>query len=66
MAYINITSKRIKKRNIYMTSAFILAGIKADLRSNSGLLEVNLTRRAAKIKVLDGYAYPELRLNKVL
>ncbi len=45
-----------------MTSAFILVDIKADLRSNSKLLEVNLTRRAAKIKVLDGFAYPEFRL----
>ncbi len=45
-----------------VTSTFILVDIKAGLRSNSELLEVNLTRRAAKIKVLDGYAYPELRL----
>ncbi len=45
-----------------ITSAFILVDIKAGLRSNSGLLEVNLTRRAAKINVLDGYAYPDLRL----
>ncbi len=46
----------------YISSAFILVGIKAGLRSNSGLLEVNLTRRAAKINVLVDYAYPELRL----
>jgi hypothetical protein len=46
----------------YITSAFILADIKAGLRSNSGLLEVNLTPRAAKINVMDGYAYPELKL----
>ena len=45
-----------------IASAFILVDIKAGLRSNSGLLEVNLTQRAAKINVLDGYAYPELRL----
>ena len=44
-----------------MTSTFILVDIKAGLRSNSELLEVNLTRRAAKIKVLDGDAYPEFR-----
>ena len=47
-----------------MTSAFILAGVKADLRSNSELLEVNLTRRAAKRKVMDDCAYPEFRLAK--
>ncbi len=45
-----------------MTSAFVLVDIKAGLRSNSELLRVNLTRRAAKIKVLDGCAYPEFRL----
>ncbi len=49
-----------------MTSTFILVDIKAGLRSNSELLEVNLTRRAAKIKVLDGYTYPELRLFRFL
>jgi len=32
------------------------------LRSNSELLEVSLTRRAAKLVVLDGYSYPEFRL----
>lgn len=47
---------------IILTSAFILVDIKADLRANSGLLEVNPTRRAAKINVLDGFAYPEFRL----
>ncbi len=43
-------------------NATILVDIKASLRSNNWLLEANLTQRAAKIVVLDGCAYPELRL----
>ncbi len=46
----------------HATSTFSLVDIKAGLRSNSELLEVNLTQRAAKLNVLDGYAYPEFRL----
>jgi len=47
---------------VILTSAFILVAIKAGLRSNSELLEVKATPRAAKISVLDGCAYPEFRL----
>ena len=43
-------------------NATIFVDIKASLRSNNGFLEANLTRIAAKIVVLDGCAYPELRL----
>jgi len=56
--------KTNKKSYAFCTSAFILADIKADLRSNSGLLEVNPTKRAAKIDVLDDFAYPVFRLTK--
>ncbi len=59
--YFKIGNKTINS----ITSAFILVDIKAGLRSNSGLLEVNVTQRAAKINVLDGYAYPELSLSNV-
>ena len=45
-----------------LTSASTLAAIKATLRSNSELLEASLTLRAAKVVVLDGDSYPELRL----
>jgi len=48
-----------------LTSAFILVDIKAGLRSNSELLEVNPTQRTAKIGVLDGSAYPEFRLTYI-
>jgi hypothetical protein len=51
-----------KKVSLFLTSAFILVDIKADLRSNSELLEVNSTQRAAKINVLDDRAYPVFRL----
>ena len=47
---------------LILTSAFILVDIKAGLRSNSELLEVNPTQRAGKINVLDGCAYPEFGL----
>jgi len=43
-------------------SAAILADIKARLRINSWLLKANSTKRAARIVVLDGCSYPELRL----
>ncbi len=36
--------------------------IKASFLSNSELLEVSLTRRVAKLVVLDGYFYPEFGL----
>ncbi|MBL1320794.1 MAG: hypothetical protein COA63_006995 [Methylophaga sp.] len=42
-----------KKLTLFLTSTFILVDIKAGLRSNSELLEVNSTQRAAKIDVLD-------------
>ncbi len=45
-----------------LTSATTLATIKARLRSNSELLEESPTLRAAKVVVLDGVSYPELRL----
>lgn len=47
--------------SIIMTSAAILVAIKASLHRNSWLLKANLTRKAAKIAVLDGFSYPELR-----
>ncbi len=53
---------RMKNKLLLRSSASILVDIKADLRSNSELLEVNLTRRSAKIDVLDVCAYPESRL----
>ena len=52
----------MKNKSLVWSSAFISVDIKADLRSNSALLEVNLTRKAAEIEVLDAYAYPEFRL----
>jgi hypothetical protein len=42
-----------KKASLFLTSVLILVDIKADLRSNSELLEVNSTQRAAKIDVLE-------------
>lgn len=42
----------------------MLVDIKADLRSNSELLEVNPTQRAANKKALDGWNYPEFRFIK--
>ena len=45
-----------------MANATILVVIKASLCSNNWLLEANLTRRTAKIVVLDSCTYPELRL----
>ena len=42
-----------------LTSDFMLVDIKAGL---SNLLEVNPTQKAAYIKVLDGWDYPEFRL----
>ena len=36
--------------------------IKANLRTNSGLLEASLTPRTVKIAVLAGLDYPEFRL----
>ncbi len=53
MTYKLINLKTDKKDHGYITSAFILMVIKAGLRSNSGLLEVKLTQRTAKINVLD-------------
>ena len=55
-------SEWIKRTYNHIASVFILVEIKADLRSNSELLEVNLTQKSAKIKVMDGCAYPEFRL----
>ena len=55
MTYKVIRRKTDRKNQEYITSAFILVVIKAGWRSNSGLLEVNLTQRTAKINVLDGY-----------
>jgi hypothetical protein len=52
-----------KKASLFLTSVLILVDIKADLRSNSELLEVNSTQRATKINVLDDCAYPVFRLN---
>jgi len=62
MTYQQIAGKTTKTSFNHITSAFVLVDIKADLRSNSWLLQENLTRIAAKKKVLDGCAYPELRL----
>ena len=45
-----------------LTSATTLAAIKARLRCNSELLEASSMLRAAKLGVLDGVSYPELRL----
>jgi len=39
----------------FLPSMLILVTIKAELRSNSGLLEAAPTRRVAKRSVLDGY-----------
>ena len=61
----NHTSKLGKTSRKKMTSAFVLVCAKTGLRSNSELLEVNLTLRAPKIKVLDGGAYPEFRLTNL-
>ncbi len=52
--------------SIYQASAFILVVLKADCCTNSRLLEDNLTQRAAKRNVLDGYAYPEFRFDKAI
>jgi len=49
-----------------MANATILVVIKASLCSNNWLLEANLTRRTAKIVVLNSCAYLELRLLKYL
>ncbi len=49
-----------------VTSATILVAIKARLHSNSELLEASSTLRAAKIVVLDGFSYPELRLVNII
>jgi len=49
-----------------MANATILVVIKTSLCSNNWLLEANLTRRTAKIIVLDSCAYPKLRLFNVI
>ena len=51
-----------KRHHSFSTSTSILVDIKANLRSNSDILNVNSTKRAAKIDVLDDCAYPVFRL----
>jgi hypothetical protein len=47
------------------SSAAIIAFIEASLRRNSQLLGASSTKIGAIIVVLDGMAYPELRLNNL-
>ena len=46
-----------------LSSALLLVAIKAELRSNSELLEATPTRRAAKRSVLDGYLLSRAQVN---
>ena len=46
----------------FVNRATTLAAFKARLRRNSELLEASSTLRAAKVVMLDGASYPELRL----
>ncbi len=53
----------MQKYMAVLSSAILLVTIKAELRSNSELLEAAPTRKVAKRRVLDGYFLSRVQVN---